>query len=57
MDESPSIAPNGTMLVYATISGRRSTLAAVSVDGGVKYQIPTVSGEVRMPAWSPFPPK
>ena len=57
MDESPSIAPNGTMLVYATIAGRRSTLAAVSVDGGVKYQIPTVSGEVRMPAWSPFPPK
>lgn len=54
MDESPSIAPNGSMILYATKSGGRGVLAAVSVDGGVKYLLPSRDGEVREPAWSPY---
>ena len=55
LDESPSIAPNGTMLIYATQEDQgRGILAAVSVDGRVKYQLPSALGDVRDPAWSPF---
>ena len=35
LDESPSIAPNGSMVLYATKYAGRGILAAVSVDGGV----------------------
>jgi len=28
-------------------------LAAVSVDGGVKFNLPSSEGDVREPAWSP----
>ncbi len=55
LDESPSIAPNGTMLIYATQEDEgRGILAAVSVDGRVKYQLPSALGDVRDPAWSPY---
>ncbi|MFK7828147.1 MAG: Tol-Pal system beta propeller repeat protein TolB [Congregibacter sp.] len=54
LDESPSIAPNGSMVLYATKSGDRGILAAVSVDGGVKFSLPARSGDVREPAWSPY---
>jgi TolB protein len=54
LDESPSIAPNGSMVLYATKSGGRGILAAVSVDGGVRFDLPARSGDVREPAWSPF---
>ena len=53
LDESPSIAPNGSMLIYATQHGGRGILAAVSVDGGVKFNLPSSTGDVREPAWSP----
>ena len=35
-DESPSFSPNGKYIMYATESGRRGSLAVVSVDGKVK---------------------
>ncbi len=54
LDESPSIAPNGTMLIYATQDKGRGILAVVSIDGRVKYRLPSSAGDVREPAWSPF---
>ncbi len=54
LDESPSIAPNGSMVLYATKSAGRGILAAVSVDGGVKFRLPSREGDVREPAWSPY---
>ncbi|MFT4634107.1 MAG: TolB protein, partial [Crocinitomicaceae bacterium] len=53
LDESPSIAPNGSMLIYATQVAGEGILAAVSVDGGVKFNLPSSEGDVREPAWSP----
>ncbi|MGK0249487.1 MAG: TolB protein [Oleispira sp.] len=54
LDESPSVAPNGSMVVYATSMGDRSILAAVSLDGEVKFRLPSKYGDVREPAWSPL---
>jgi TolB protein len=54
LDESPSIAPNGSMVLYATKFEGRGILAAVAVDGGVKFRLPAQEGDVREPAWSPF---
>ncbi|WP_444942822.1 Tol-Pal system beta propeller repeat protein TolB [Microbulbifer sp. ZKSA006] len=54
LDESPSIAPNGAMLMYATKRGDKGILAAVSLDAGVKYSLPSQRGHVREPAWSPY---
>ncbi len=53
LDESPSIAPNGSMLIYATQVAGEGILAAVSIDGGVKFNLPSSEGDVREPAWSP----
>ncbi|MFT7684955.1 MAG: TolB protein [Candidatus Azotimanducaceae bacterium] len=53
LDESPSIAPNGSMLIYATQLAGEGILAAVSIDGGVKFNLPSSDGDVREPAWSP----
>lgn len=54
LDESPSIAPNASMVIYASKTGERGILNAVSIDGRVKFQIPSAQGNVREPAWSPF---
>ncbi|WP_250459529.1 Tol-Pal system beta propeller repeat protein TolB [Microbulbifer litoralis] len=54
LDESPSIAPNGAMLMYATKRGNKGILAAVSLDAGGKYNLPSQRGDVREPAWSPY---
>jgi TolB protein len=54
LDESPSIAPNGSMVLYATKHAGRGILAAVSVDGGVHFRLPSRDGDVREPAWSPY---
>jgi TolB protein len=53
LDESPSIAPNGSMLIYATQVNGEGILAAVSIDGGVRFNLPSSDGDVREPAWSP----
>jgi TolB protein len=54
LDESPTIAPNASMVMYASKEGSRGVLNAVSIDGRVKIQLPVGSGDVRDPAWSPF---
>jgi TolB protein len=53
LDESPSFAPNGSMILYATREGQRGVLSAVSVDGSVRQRLILDEGDVREPAWSP----
>ncbi|WP_179538720.1 MULTISPECIES: Tol-Pal system beta propeller repeat protein TolB [Pseudomonadaceae] len=54
LDESPTVAPNGTMLIYATRQQGRGVLMLASVNGRVRLPLPTAQGEVREPSWSPF---
>lgn len=54
LDESPSFAPNGRVILYESTTGGRGTLAAVSADGRVKQRLTSASGDVRDPAWGPF---
>ncbi len=54
LDESPSFAPNASMLLYATKEGRRGVLYAVSADGRVRIRLVVAQADVREPAWSPF---
>jgi TolB protein len=53
-DESPSFAPNGRVILYATRSSGRGALAAVSVDGRVKQRLNESGGDIREPAWGPL---
>jgi TolB protein len=53
LDESPSFAPNGSMVLYATREGTRGVLSAVSADGNVRQRLILSDGDVREPAWSP----
>lgn len=54
LDESPTVAPNGRMVMYATKEKSRGILGAASIDGRVKIRLPAQKGDVREPAWSPF---
>jgi TolB protein len=54
LDESPSFAPNGSMIIYATEAGHRGVLAAVSSDGRFRQRFSLQQGDVREPVWSPF---
>jgi TolB protein len=54
LDESPSFAPNGDMIIYATMAGRGTELAAISVDGRPGPRMAVQRGQVREPAWGPF---
>ncbi|SFM73144.1 Tol-Pal system beta propeller repeat protein TolB [Marinobacter pelagius] len=53
-DESPSVSPNGRMLIYATKQGGDSVLTVISADGGAAYSLPASEGDVREPAWGPI---
>jgi len=53
-DESPSVSPNGRMLIYANSQGGKHVLTVISVDGGAAFSLPATEGDVREPAWGPL---
>ena len=55
LDESPSFAPNGETVMYATRQRGRGILATVSADGRIRNEIAAREGDIREPAWGPFP--
>ncbi len=54
LDESPSFAPNGSMVLYGARENGRGVLAAVSADGRIRQRLVDSEGDVREPAWSPI---
>jgi TolB protein len=56
LDESPSFAPNGAQIIYATRDKNgRGVLASVTTDGKIQQEIASVAGDVREPVWGPYP--
>ncbi len=53
-DESPSFAPNGRMLLYATRQQGRDVLMTTTLDGKIKTRLLTSGADMREPAWGPF---
>jgi len=54
MDESPSFAPNASMILYAAREGNRGVLYAAPADGSVRYRLAIPDGDIREPSWGPF---
>jgi TolB protein len=54
LDDHPSYAPNGSMLLYTATEGPRDVLYAVSANGRVRQRLVLADGDVREPAWSPY---
>lgn len=52
-DESPSFAPNGRFLVYATEENGRGVLGTCSADARLSTRL-TGEGNIREPAWGPI---
>lgn len=54
-EESPSFAPNGRWIMYSTEAGGNQYLMAVTTDGRIKQRLTSSSGDIREPAWGPYP--
>jgi TolB protein len=54
-EESPSFAPNGRWVMYSTQAGGGEYLTAVTTDGRIKQRLTSNSGDIREPAWGPYP--
>ncbi len=53
LDDAPTFAPNGSMLLYSANKGGHSVLSVVSSDGAMQRKLSFDSGDVREPAWGP----
>lgn len=53
-DESPSLSPNGEMVVYASKYKDKGILKIASLDANVNFKLPVAKGDMQEPAWSPF---
>ncbi len=53
-DESPSFAPNGRLIIYATQQQGREALMTTTLDGKIKARLAGQSGDIREPGWGPF---
>jgi TolB protein len=53
-DESPSFAPNGKLIIYATRQGGAEALMTTTLDGKIKARLPGKGGDIREPDWGPF---
>ena len=55
-DESPSFAPNGRLIVYATRVQGADVLMTTTLDGKIKTRLLTVTSgaDMREPAWGPY---
>ena len=53
MDESPSVSPNGNVIVYAITDNKSGMIAGVTLSGAT-FVLPATNGKVREPAWSGF---
>ncbi len=54
-DESPSFAPNGRLIMYATKLQGREALMTTTLDGRIKTRLSGAQGDIREPDWGPFP--
>tara|TARA_B110000483_G_scaffold235473_1_gene307054 strand:+ start:1773 stop:3041 length:1269 start_codon:yes stop_codon:yes gene_type:complete len=54
LDESPTISPNGNIIIYATKKKTQGFLAGLTLNGKSKFTLPVQEGSVREPAWSPL---
>lgn len=52
-DESPSFAPNGQAVLYATVQGEQGVLGTVSLDGKTHARLSESGVDAREPVWGP----
>jgi TolB protein len=54
LDESPTVSPNGRLVLYATHYQDKGVLAITSLDGRMTMRLPSRDGDIQEPAWSPY---